>query len=387
MIRICFVCLGNICRSPMAMFIMRDKVKRYGISDQFIIDSRATSYEEDGNDMHNGAKEMLRKMNISFDKHRATRVEKSDIDNYDYFICMDSSNIRNIGYIFDDLSKVSMLLDRDIKDPWYTGNFLDTYNDLDYGIDLLIERLVGGNYNCHVVAYPNVDWIDVTKGFVNSLGLVYNPLTTQIESHDVLCLLLSNVKIINNIIKDLNSDMWLYISRSYLTEKSKKNEVGSSVMPHKVNPINHENSMANIEISNSLIDALVNNLSISRMQRDLSDSSKLRNLGVIFAHCLISISETIIGLNKIDVNSDLLSDELNSHWEVLSEAIQTVLRKNGCMDAYEKLKELSRGKVVTKDDVINFINGLDIDIDDKNRLLNLTPMNYIGLCEEIVLNN
>lgn len=145
MIRICFVCLGNICRSPMAMFIMRDKVKRYGISDQFIIDSRATSYEEDGNDMHNGAKEMLRKMNISFDKHRATRVEESDIDNYDYFICMDSSNIRNIGYIFSDLSKVSMLLDRDIKDPWYTGNFLDTYNDLDYGIDLLIERLVGGN--------------------------------------------------------------------------------------------------------------------------------------------------------------------------------------------------------------------------------------------------
>lgn len=244
-----------------------------------------------------------------------------------------------------------------------------------------------GNYNCHVVAYPDVDWIDVTKGFVNSLGLVYNPLTTQIETHDVLCLLLSNVKIINNIIKDLNSDMWLYISRSYLNEKSKKNEVGSSVMPHKVNPINHENSMANIEISNSLIDALLNNLSISRMQRDLSDSSKMRNLGVIFAHCLISISETIIGLNKIEVNDSLLKEELNSHWEVLSEAIQTVLRKNGCMDAYEKLKELSRGKVVTEDDVVDFINGLDINSDDKNRLLELRPDNYIGLCERIVNEN
>lgn len=146
MIRICFVCLGNICRSPMAMFIMRDKVKRYGISDKFIIDSRATSYEEAGNDMHNGAKNMLKLKNIPFSKHCAIRLEESDIEKYDYFICMDSSNMRNIGYIFRDSSKVSMLLDRDIKDPWYTGNFLDTYNDLDYGVDLLIEKLIGGSY-------------------------------------------------------------------------------------------------------------------------------------------------------------------------------------------------------------------------------------------------
>ena len=244
-----------------------------------------------------------------------------------------------------------------------------------------------GNYNAHVIAYPNVDWINVTKTFVESLGIEYNPLTTQIESHDILCTLLSYIKIINNIIKDLNSDMWLYISRGYFTEKKKDTEVGSSVMPHKVNPINHENSMANIEISNGLIDALVNNLSISRMQRDLSDSSKLRNLGVIFSHSLISVKETLTGLNKIIVNKDLLVNELNNHYEVLTEAIQTVLRKNKVNNAYELLKELSRGKELTKEDIENFVKKLDIPNEDKERLLNLSPSNYIGLSEEIVNNN
>ena len=244
-----------------------------------------------------------------------------------------------------------------------------------------------GNYNCHVVAFPNINWIKETKEFIETLDLEYNPLTTQIESHDILCVLLSYIKIVNSIIKDLNSDMWLYISRSYFTEKKKDNEVGSSVMPHKVNPINHENSMANIEISNGLIDALVNNLSISRMQRDLTDSSKLRNLGVIFSHSLISIKETITGLNKIVVNKDLLINELNSHYEVLTEAIQTVLRKNKVNNAYELLKELSRGKELTKEDTINFINQLNIDEEDKKRLLELTPSNYIGLSENIVDDN
>ena len=244
-----------------------------------------------------------------------------------------------------------------------------------------------GNYNCHIVAYPNVDWINETKKFITSLKLDYNPLTTQIESHDILCTLLSYIKIINNIIKDLNSDMWLYISRNYFTEKKKDNEVGSSVMPHKVNPINHENSMANIEVSNGLIDALVNNLSISRMQRDLSDSSKLRNLGVIFSHSLISIKETQTGLNKIIVNENYLKEELNSHYEVLTEAIQTVLRKNKIDNAYEKLKKLSRGKELKKEELQDFINNLDINNDDKERLLNLTPDTYIGLSIKIVEKN
>lgn len=244
-----------------------------------------------------------------------------------------------------------------------------------------------GNYNCHVVAYPDIDWIDVTKKFIESLNLEYNPLTTQIESHDILCLLLSNIKIINNIIKDLNSDMWLYISRGYFHEHTIKNEVGSSVMPHKVNPINHENSMANIEISNSIIDALVNNLSISRMQRDLTDSSKLRNIGVIFAHSLLSIKETIYGLSKIEVNSEYLKEELNNHYEILSEAVQTVLRKNNVSNAYELLKELSRGKNIEKSDIIEFVSNLDINEEDKLILLELTPEKYIGLAIQIVENN
>ena len=212
-------------------------------------------------------------------------------------------------------------------------------------------------------------------------------MTTQIESHDFVCVLLSYIKIINNIIKDLNSDMWLYISNNYFHEKSNKDEVGSSVMPHKVNPINHENSMANIEISNSIIDALVNNLSISRMQRDLSDSSKMRNLGVIFSHSLISIKETMVGLNKIEVNREHLKDELDNHYEVLAEAIQTVLRKNKIENAYELLKELSRGKTITKKDIDNFVDKLDINKEDKETLLNIKPSDYIGLCEKIVDNN
>ena len=244
-----------------------------------------------------------------------------------------------------------------------------------------------GNYNCHIVAYPEVDWIKETKKYIESLGMEYNPLTTQIESHDFICILLSYLKVLNNIIKDLNSDMWLYISKNYFHEKSNKNEVGSSVMPHKVNPINHENSMANIEISNGLIDALVNNLSISRMQRDLSDSSKMRNLGVIISHSLISIKETINGLNKIEVNEEFINSELDSHYEVLSEAIQTILRKNKVNNAYELLKELSRGKNITKEDIIDFVNKLDIDEKDKKRLLELTPKEYIGLCKIIVENN
>ena len=244
-----------------------------------------------------------------------------------------------------------------------------------------------GNYNCHIIAYPNVDWIKVSEEFIESLHLQYEPVSTQIESHDVLCLLLSHIKIINNIIKDFNSDMWLYISKNYFHEKPKENEVGSSVMPHKVNPINHENSMANIEIANSLIDALVNNLSISRMQRDLTDSSKMRNLGVILGHSLISLNQSLIALEKIVVNKKYLEKELNDNYIILSEAIQTVLRKNKIENAYELLKELSRGKELTKEELHQFINKLPIKKEEKDILLKLTPNNYIGLSTIIVERN
>ena len=244
-----------------------------------------------------------------------------------------------------------------------------------------------GTFACHTVAYPDVDWVSLAKEFIESLGLEYNPVTTQIESHDITCLVLSHIKLINNVIKDLCSDMWLYISHGYFHEKMKAGEVGSSVMPHKVNPINHENSIANIELSNGVIDSLVNNLQVSRMQRDLSDSSKMRNLGVCLAHSLVSISETLVGLNKIEVNGKVLESELEENYTVLSEAVQTILRKNKVQNAYELLKGLSRGKTLSKEDLHEFIGTLPIDEADKNKLMELSPASYTGLAKKLVEEN
>ena len=241
-----------------------------------------------------------------------------------------------------------------------------------------------GNYNAHVIAYESIDWIEFNKNFVNSLGLKFNPLTTQIESHDVLCEFFSYLKLFNNITLDFNSDMWMYISRKYFKQKVIETEVGSSVMPHKVNPINHENSMANIHIANSIIDNFTNNLQISRMQRDLSDSSNLRNIGVVFSHTLISIMQSIKGFEKMDVDKDILKSELENNPEVLAEAIQTVLRKNGYNDAYESLKKFTRGKEVTLKMLRDYISNLGIDEKDKKRLLDLEPYMYIGLASRIV---
>ena len=241
-----------------------------------------------------------------------------------------------------------------------------------------------GNYNAHVIAYENIYWIEFNKNFVNSLELKFNPLTTQIESHDVLCEFFSYLKLFNNITLDFNSDMWMYISRKYFKQKVIETEVGSSVMPHKVNPINHENSMANIHMANSIIDNFTNNLQISRMQRDLSDSSTLRNIGVVFSHTLISIMQSIKGFEKMDVDKDILKSELENNPEVLAEAIQTVLRKNGYNDAYESLKKFTRGKEVTLKMLRDYINNLGIDEKDKKRLLDLEPSTYVGAASKLV---
>ena len=242
-----------------------------------------------------------------------------------------------------------------------------------------------GNFNAQKIAYPDLDWISISKNFVESLGLEFNPLTTQIESHDIICVLFNYIKSFNNITMDFNSDMWMYISRNYFKQVVVEEEVGSSVMPHKVNPINHENSMANIKIANSIFTGLVDNLPISRMQRDLSDSSALRNIGVGFAHTLVSLTQSIIGFKKLSPNEDILNKDLNENVAVISEAIQTVLRKNGTTNAYEMLKELTRGKEINNIDILrNFIVELDIPVEDKDSLLNLTPNNYIGLANELV---
>lgn len=251
------------------------------------------------------------------------------------------------------------------------------------------EKLTGkfngtvGNFNAHLISYPNVDWIKVAKEFVEGFGLEYNMYTTQIESHDNIAIMLSEIKILNNVILDFDNDIWMYISRNYFKQQNVAGEVGSSVMPHKINPINFENSMANIKISNGIIDVFLNNLQISKMQRDLSDSSLQRNIGMVFAYSLIAIKQTIIGINKLTVNEKKLRDELNNTPEVLAEAVQTILRKNVYEKAYETLKGLTRGKNISREDIREFVTNLAINEQDKEILLNLTPEHYIGLAEKI----
>ena len=240
-----------------------------------------------------------------------------------------------------------------------------------------------GNFAAHSVCI-DLDWIKLAKDFVESFGLEYNPLVTQIESHDTICEVMSYIKLFNNITMDFNQDMWTYISMKYFKQKAVATETGSSVMPHKVNPINHENSMANIRMANSIIDNFTNNLQISRMQRDLSDSSNLRNIGVVLAHTLISIIQSIKGFNKMEPNEKVLFEELESNPEVLAEAIQTVLRKNGYNNAYEMLKDLTRGKEVTLESMREYIKTLDINKEDKEKLLKLTTQTYIGLSSKLV---
>lgn len=263
-----------------------------------------------------------------------------------------------------------------------------------YRIDKILnrikqEKLTGkfngtvGNFNALLISYPNVDWIEVAKEFVESFGLEYNMYTTQIESHDSISILLSEIKLLNNIILDFDNDMWMYISRNYFKQQNVEGEVGSSIMPHKINPINFENSMANIKMSNGVIDVFFNNLQISRMQRDLSDSSLQRNIGMVFAYSLIAIKQTIVGVNKLAVNEEKLRDELNNTPEVLAEAVQTILRKNGYENAYETLKGITRGKNISLEAMRVFIKELEINEKDKEVLLNLTPEKYIGLAESI----
>ena len=249
------------------------------------------------------------------------------------------------------------------------------------------EKLTGkfngtvGNFNAHIVSYANVDWINIAKEFVESFELEYNMYTTQIESHDSISMVLSEIKLLNNIILDFDNDMWMYISRNYFIQKNIPGEVGSSVMPHKINPINFENSMANLKMANGIINVFTENLQVSRMQRDLSDSSLQRNIGMSIAYSLIAIKQTIIGINKLTVNEKKLRKELQNTPEVLAEAIQTILRKNGYENAYEVLKELTRGKNISLEAIRDFVKNLNISQNDKEMLLNLTPENYLGLAE------
>ena len=242
-----------------------------------------------------------------------------------------------------------------------------------------------GNYSAILTAFPNEDWQVLAKKFVEEyLGLTFNPLTTQIESHDYTCHTLDGIRHFNNVLVDFDVDMWLYISMEYFKQIPVKSEVGSSTMPHKVNPSRFENSEANIDMSNNICIALSNKLPKSRMQRDLSDSSSQRNLGLAFGYSLQAINETMNGLAKCVVNKDKLASDLNEKWEVLAEPIQTMLRKYGVPDAYDTLKALTRGKSISKEDILKFAESLDILSDqDRQTLVDMTPASYIGLAKEL----
>ena len=240
-----------------------------------------------------------------------------------------------------------------------------------------------GNYNAHIIAYPSVDWESVSKGYIDALGLTFNPYTTQIEPHDWMAELFHTMIRINNICLDISRDIWMYISIGYFKQLVNESEVGSSTMPHKVNPIDFENAEGNIGLANSIFNHLASKLAVSRMQRDLSDSTAQRNIGTAFAQTDISLQSLLKGLSKIELSRDKLLDELDDNWEVLAEPIQTILRRENVANAYENLKTLSRGQKLNQEKIHAFIDSLDIDQEVKQEMKALTPESYIGIAESL----
>ncbi|WP_417739819.1 adenylosuccinate lyase [Rosistilla oblonga] len=235
-----------------------------------------------------------------------------------------------------------------------------------------------GNYNAHLSAYPDVDWAAHARAFVESLGLHWNPYTTQIEPHDYMAELFDAIARFNTIVIDLDRDLWGYISLGYFKQKTIAGEVGSSTMPHKVNPIDFENSEGNLGLANAVLSHLSAKLPISRWQRDLTDSTVLRNTGVGMAYSMIAYKSTLKGLGKLELNAARLEQDLNSAWEVLAEPIQTVMRRYGIESPYEKLKALTRGQAVTAETFAAFIETLELPAEAKANLLQLTPSTYLG---------
>ncbi len=237
-----------------------------------------------------------------------------------------------------------------------------------------------GNFNAHISAYPKKNWQKFAKEFITTIGLTYNPYTTQIEPHDYMAEIFQNISRVNNILIDFNRDIWTYISNGYFKQKKIKNEVGSSTMPHKVNPIDFENSEGNLGLSNTLLNHFAMKLPISRLQRDLTDSTVLRNIGLAFSYSLIAYKSCSKGLTKLELNKIIISQDLSQSWEVLAEPIQTVMRKNKIKNPYEKLKDLTRGNQnINKESLHSFIKLLKLPKKDEDYLLKLTPQNYIGL--------
>lgn len=243
-----------------------------------------------------------------------------------------------------------------------------------------------GNYNAHLAAYPTLDWQRIGETFVESLGLQVNQYTTQIEPHDFIAVLFDAVERFNVTLIDLSRDLWGYISLGYLQQKTVAGEIGSSTMPHKVNPIDFENAEGNLGLANAVFSHLSRKLPISRWQRDLTDSTVLRNLGVGAGYTEIAITSLLKGLGKLSVNSNATATDLDNAWEVLAEPIQTVMRRYDVANAYEQLKELTRGQAITQETIQRFIDGLEIPDADKQRLKDMTPANYTGYAKQLALD-
>ena len=243
-----------------------------------------------------------------------------------------------------------------------------------------------GNYSAHSIAYPNIDWPKNIKRYLSSLKIELNSHTTQIEPHDYIAELCNRINHINSILIGFTQDIWSYISKGYFTQKNISGEIGSSTMPHKINPINFENAEGNLGMSNALSHFFANKLTISRLQRDLSDSTVLRNLGLTFAYSIIAYKNILIGLNKLDINKHNINKDIDNSWEILAEPIQMVARKHHIPDSYEYLKKYTRGEKVNQEIILKIINSLNIPESEKNNLTKLTPRKYIGyaskLCDE-----
>lgn len=264
---------------------------------------------------------------------------------------------------------------------------LERQMDFLIGSQYLEAKINGavGNYNAHHLTYPDVDWMEASKSFVEGLGFIPNLYTTQIEPHDCYADIFDSIKRINSIVLDFDRDMWTYISMGYFGQRVVKGEVGSSTMPHKVNPIDFENSEGNLGIANALLEHLSSKLPVSRLQRDLSDSTVERNMGMAMAYCVLSYKSTMRGLSKCIANKKNIEDGLKDRWEILAEPIQMMMRKNLVAKSYEKLKELTRGKSgITKTKIQKFIKDLKIPQADKKALLDLTPEKYVGIAEKLV---
>lgn len=240
-----------------------------------------------------------------------------------------------------------------------------------------------GNYNAHLSAYPDINWPALSKGVLNKLGLTQNEHTIQIEPHDWMSALFDAISRANTIILDLDRDIWGYIALGYFKQRLKEGEVGSSTMPHKVNPIDFENSEGNIGLANALLRHLSEKLPVSRWQRDLTDSTVLRNLGVALGYCMVAWDSCLKGLGKLEINASAIDADIDACWEVLAEPVQTVMRRYGLPQPYEQLKALTRGRGITQDALREFIAQLDLPAEPKQRLLDMTPRSYIGLAAEL----